>query len=99
MVVSGLKDHPHPVRISFHLAETKMSNDIKGQMHLVRSMLETSLQATSLDLTVEQSEARLMLESLWGFHMADSEWADCILEYDKFRPGLSLRARTPMGRA
>ncbi len=52
-----------------------------------------------MDLTVEQSEARLMLESMWGFSMDDSEWGDCLLEYDKFRPGLSTRHVTPVGRA
>lgn len=76
-----------------------MANDIKGQIHLVRSMLESTVQAGSLDLTVEQSEARLMLESLWGFSSAESEWGDCLLEYDKFRPGLSKRHVGPVGRA
>ncbi len=70
-----------------------MANDLKMQMHLVRSMLESPLQATSMDLTVEQNEARMMLESLWGFSMAGSEWGEYILEYDKFRPGLSTRPR------
>lgn len=73
-----------------------MTNDIKGQIHLVRSMLESTLQTGSLDLTVEQNEARLMLESLWGFSISGSEWDDCLLEYDKFRPGLSSR-RAPIG--
>jgi hypothetical protein len=71
-----------------------MASDLKMQMNLVRSMLESPLQATSMDLTVEQNEARMMLESLWGFSSAGSEWGDYILEYDKFRPGLSTRPRT-----
>jgi hypothetical protein len=76
-----------------------MANDIKGQIHLVRSMLESTLQTGSMDLTVEQSEARLMLESLWGFSIADSEWDECVLEYDKFRPGISAQPRGPVGHA
>jgi hypothetical protein len=71
-----------------------MANDIKMQMNLVRSMLESPLQTTSMDLTVEQDEARMMLESLWGFSGTAAEWGDCILEYDKFRPGLSARPQT-----
>jgi hypothetical protein len=76
-----------------------MANDIKGQMHLVRSMLESTLQTGSMDLTVEQCEARLMLESLWGFSIVDSEWDGCVLEYDKFRSGVSARPRGPVGQA